>query len=171
MFKDFDKNNSEVRTIDAGYIDFIKYADGKIERFVKSEPKPLNIQNGNDASKEYLEIQYEKYLARATVHSKMEKAAKSSFYIWLVTGGILSATIDGFMSDDVMVAAWLGGSAFFLTTWIVESSIKNSAQRKVNHYKSRLNDVSLKIAPYYKPQIASHNFSDHSLGISLRLTF
>lgn len=166
QFKKFGDVESPLRTMDVIYIDFVKYEDGTIEQMIKTVSS--RVMDNDNASKNYLETEYEKHLARFTIHNKLRKGASRSFYFWTAGFGILSVTGD-YNSD--FYTFWIVGSAAFLTSWIVEIIIVNSSERKVEYLKSRLENVSFIVEPLNIDYALTGNSNINSYSIGIRYNF
>ena len=92
-YKPYEDNSSPVRTMDVQYIDFIKYEDGTIERYVKSESNVVEDETQKaeteDVSLDFLNVQYEKQLAR---YNSAYRFDKSATYFFLVN----NCNLDGY---------------------------------------------------------------------------
>lgn len=160
-YYNFNKPDDIIRKFDVNYIDFIKYENGIIERFVETPTDfVLSPQKESDPNKAFLQKKYEKNLSVENFGEAMWKTGLAGAAVFLLVGFITNFESEyayyGFSGSGILLLAGLP------IDWV--------GSTKASHYKKRIDSLSLIIMPNYDNY--AMNYSVNFIpNIGFRITF
>jgi hypothetical protein len=153
--------NAAIRSFNITYIDFIKYENGTIERFVETQNKSIiSPQIESDPTKTFLQKKYERNLSVENFGKATWTSGLVGMGVFLLVGFITNfegdLTYYGFTGSGILVLAGLP------IDWV--------GSTKASHYKKRLDSLSLILVPSHDKFAMNHS-DNYMPNIGIRITF
>jgi hypothetical protein len=159
-YRAFNNLNGPIRNFDVSFIDFIKYEDGTIERFVVSKNQKDITQNvTTDPTLDFLKKKYERNLSVVKFGKGMQSVGFFSLALALV------GAIEG--GDPELTNVLATGGGILALSGLVVAAVGNS---RAEHFNDRINKLSLIMVPNHL-MIANNNLPSKGISFGLRLTF